>query len=395
MFRDEDEFPIGSPPPERLVGMFAWYEQASPRQKRNIVLAIIVGILVIASLCVIGGTILRSTPGPAGPQGPAGEVGAVGPQGPAGADGAAGPAGADGVQGPKGDTGPAGQNADPAVLLQDPAFLASVKEALSAPTVSNPYMQAYQDTLEYSVPADKQVPADLLAGFEPVPSLVKTEFVFPNGYKVQVPTAPVDVTAWYCFPQDYSNGDASNPGCKADQLAGKLPWKTPIAGYNDGENWSCDSPNGWCADDIQSQNWRVITGYEVCHPAVGCIKDPDGGAAMILFINFHDSDEVWGPRNGSAIYVDSGFIGYGVMWDLSGGKYDVGEGIADIRNHFFYNLSTPVSKTDNHLRGQCGDSGLCETVTYVVVARVWDRPELGINFSHFELLDYGQWVRPK
>ncbi len=312
----------------------------------------------------------------------------VGPPGPAGANGV------DGSIGPQGPVGPAGQNADPAVLLQDPQFLSAVKQSLTAPTIDNPYMMAYQNTLEYTVPAELAVPADLLEGFEPVASLVKTDFVLPSGYKVSVPAAPDDVTPWLCFPQDYSKGDQFNLGCKALQDQGKLPWKTPEAGYNDGENWSCDSPDGWCADDIQAENWRVIDGFEICHPAIGCVKDPDGGAAVILMINFHDSDEVWGPRNQSAIYVDSGFIGYGVFWDLSGGTYDVGKGIADLRNHTIYNLAYPVTTSDNHYRGQCGDSGLCETVTYVVVARVWDRPELGINFSHFELLDYGQWTRP-
>ncbi len=301
------------------------------------------------------------------------------------------------IKGDKGDPGAPGKDgkdADPTVLLQDPAFLTAVKQALEAPTLANPYMTAYQSTLEYTVPDALRVPADLLSGFEPVASLVKTDFVFPNGYKVQVPAAPVDVTPWYCFPQDYSKGDQFNPGCKALQDQGKLPWTTPIAGYNDGNNWSSDSPNGWSADDIQAFNWRVITGYQVCHPAVGCIKDPDGGAVELLIVNFLDSDEVWNVRNQSAIFVDSGFVGYGVMWDLSGSTYDVGKGIADLRNHYLYNLSQPVSPSDNHLRGQCGDSGLCKTVTYVVVARVWDRSDIGINFSHFELLDYGQWVRP-
>jgi len=315
-----------------------------------------------------------------------------GPQGPQGIPGEVGIQGALGMIGPQ---GPAGTNADPMVLLQNPEFLAAVKQALDAPTLANPYMAAYQDSLEYEVPAELVVPSGILDGFEPVASLVAADFVMPNGTLVNVPPAPEDVSAWYCFPQDYSEGDDFNRGCKADQLAGNLPWAKPIAGYNDGNNWSSDSPNGWSADDIQAQNWRVITGYEVCHPAVGCLKDPNGGAVMVLFVNFHDSDEVWNVRNQSAVFVDSGFIGYGVMWNLSGGSYDVGEGIADIRNYYLYNLSAPVSPDDNHLRGQCGDSDLCETVTYVVVARVWDRPEIGIEYSHFELLDYGQWTRPE
>lgn len=312
----------------------------------------------------------------AGPQGPQGEVGPQGPQGPAGAD---------------------GKSVDPAEVLalmqSDPNFLLAVKQQLSAPTIDNPYMTAYQNTLEYKVSAEQQVPSDLLKGFTPVPSLVKTDLAV-NAKKVVIPAAPADVTPYFCFPQDYSKGDQFNPGCRQAQLAGQLPWKTPIAGYNDGNNWSSDSPDGWSADDIQSFNWRVITGYEVCHPAVGCLKDPDGGAVMILLINFEDSDEVWNVRNQSAIFVDSGFIGYGPMWDLSGETYDIGSGIADIRNHYLYNLGYPVSSADNHLEGQCGSSNLCKTVTYVTVARVWDSPEIGINYSHFELLDYGQWVRP-
>jgi hypothetical protein len=285
-----------------------------------------------------------------------------------------------------------------ALTVQPPVSESIGNSDSLASLMQNPYMLAYQDTLQYTVPVSYSIISNL-NGFLPVPSLVSGPFQFnrSNDGKeiiIDIPTPPSDVTPWYCFPQDYSVSDQFNPGCAKLQEEGKLPWTTPIAGYNDGENWSCDSPDGWCADDIQAQNWRVIDGYEVCHPAVGCVKDPDGGAAMILIINFHDSDEVWGPRNNSAIYVDNGFIGYGVMWDLSGVTYDIGKGIADIRNHYLYNLGYDVSSSDNHLRGQCGDSDLCKTVTYVVVARVWDRPELGINFSHFELLDFGQWIRP-
>lgn len=348
------------------------------------VLAIVLVVILLIVFCVLSvNTWPRVRSSLVGAQGPAGES-IVGQKGDKGDPG-------ESITGPQ---GPAGQNADPAVLLQDPKFLTAVKQGLDAPTLTNPYMLTYQNTLEYKVPAELAVPADLLKGFEPVPSLVMTDFVFPNGYKVQVPSAPVDVTPWYCFPQDYSNGDQSNPGCKKLQDQGKLPWKVPEAGYNDGNNWSSDSPDGWSADDIQSFNWRGITGFQVCHPAVGCIKDPDGGAVELLIVNFLDSDEVWNVRNQSAIFVDSGFIGYGVMWDLSGGSYDVGKGISDIRNHYLYSLAYSVSPADNHLRGQCGDSNLCKTITYVVVARVWDRPELGIGFSHFELIDYGQWVRP-
>lgn len=279
---------------------------------------------------------------------------------------------------------------EPTIVDTHPAPASS--EAVG-PTVDNPYMLAYQNSLAYTVPANLRVPANLLDGFDPVKSLVMTDFAYPDGTVVSVPGAPANVSNWYCFPQDYSNGDDSNPGCKKAQVNGQLPWDKPVAGYNDGNNWSSDSTDGWSASDIQAQNWRVETGYQVCHPAVGCLKDPNGGAVMVLFINFHDSDEVWNVRNQSAVFIDSGFEGYGVMWDLSPSG-NVGEGIADLRNHYLYNLSAPVSTSDNHYRGQCGDSGLCDTITYVVVARVWDRPELGINYSHFELIDYGQWHRP-
>jgi len=339
------------------------------------VIAIVIFVILLIGLCV--GAVYALPRIQSG-------LSVVGPQGPAG----------ESIVGPAGPQGPAGKDADPAVLLQDPKFLVAVKQALDAPVLANPYMTAYQAILEYTVPDALRVPASLLAGFEPVPSLVKTDFFFPNGYKVLVPPPPADVTDWYCFPQDYSKGDQFNAGCKTLQAQGKLPWKTPEAGYNDGDNRFSDTPNGWTAEDIQALNWKVYTGYELCHPAVGCIKDPDGGAVMILVVNFLDSDEVWNVRNGSAVFADSGFTGYGVMWDLSGGKYDVGKGIADIRNHYLYDFSSPVSPADNHLRGQCGSSALCKTVTYVTIARVWDRSEIGIKFSHFELIDFGQWKAP-
>lgn len=337
---------------------------------KNNVLSIIATILSVISLFVN-----FLIPGPQGPQGIPGEVGIQG---------------APGIVGPQ---GPAGKDADPMALLQDPEFLIAVKQALESPSTANPYMQAYQQSLEYTVPAELRAWTDLPAGFEPVSSLVMTDFVMPSGYKVSVPDAPADVSPWTCFPQDYTMAtDDFNRGCKELQLAGKLPWGVPVAGYNDGNNWSSDSPNGWSASDIQALNWRAITAYEVCHPAIGCAKDPDGGAVLFLMINFHDSDEVWNVRNNTAVFMDAGWEGYGLFFDLTGGSYDVGEGIAHIRNFYINQLTQPVGG-DNRYKGQCGDSSLCadEGVTYIVVGRIWDRPEIGIGYSHFELLDYGKW----
>jgi hypothetical protein len=294
----------------------------------------------------------------------------------------------------QGDEGTQGAGSDQTEIDQSGGNAASAGDGFG---VDNPYMVAYQQSLEYEVSEGMRVPADLLDGFTPVESLVMTDLVFPDtaenpNYEVSVPSAPADVSDYECFPQAYDVSDDFNRGCSDLESQGKLPWDRPMAGYNDGNNWSCESPDGWCADTISPFNWRVLTGFRVCHPAVGCIQDPDGGAAMIVLVNFHDSVETWNVRNDSAVFVDDGFIGYGMMWDLGGTTYDVGEGIAAIRNHYLFNLSVPVGG-DNRYAGQCGSSDLCETVTYVVVARVWDRPEIGIEFSHFEVLDYGQWER--
>jgi|GEM_PF-3302428 hypothetical protein len=286
--------------------------------------------------------------------------------GPVGSEGSPGKDGQTGATGPQGLKGQDGKNGDPTVLLSDPDFLVQLNKKLSEPIVDNPFMVAYQQLLEYTNPSEVQT--GTLDGFTPVKSLVM------NPDKLVFPIIPQDLNPYIGFVD----------------VAGV--WGSPVAGYNDGENWSCDSPNGWCADDIQALNWRVVIGYEVCHPAVGCLKDPDGGAVMILFINFHDSDEVWGPRNNSAIYVDNGFVGYGPMWDLDGTTHKVEDGVAAIRNHYLFQLGYP--HPDNHLEGQCGSSGLCNTVTYVVVYRMPDRPDLGINFSHYQLVDFGQWSRP-
>ena len=285
-----------------------------------------------------------------------------GPQGPQGSQGFKGEDGQDGQDG----HGQDGQDADPYVLLADPNFLVELNKNLSEPYIQNPYMVAYGQSLEYSVPENLQVTG--MTGFIPVDSLVM------NPDDKSLPEVPEELSPYKGFV------DVSGV------------WGSSIAGYNDGENFSCDSPNGWCSDDIQSYNWRVITGYVVCHPSVGCLKDPDGGAVMILFINFEDSDEIWGPRNNSAVYIDNGFVGYGPMWDLSGETYNVEEGVAAIRNHYLFQLGIPHD--DNHLEGQCGSSDLCGTVTYAIVYRMYDRSEIGIEFSHYELIDFGQWRRP-
>lgn len=241
--------------------------------------------------------------------------------------------------------------------------------------IHHPYMVAYQDSLEYKVSSELRVPDDLLGGFTSVPSLVMTDTIYPNGYTVSIPPIPADLMPYQYFPHD----DPANPN---------PIWGTPIASYREGDNWSCVDVSGWCADAVDSFNWIMRTGETVCHPAVGCITDPNGGAAMVFIVNFHDSDEAWDVRNNSGVYVTAGWSGFGMMFDLLGKSYDVGEGIAAIRNHYLYNLGL-----HEEYAGQCGNSQLCETVTYVIVARLWDRPELGIKFSHYELLDYGQWVR--
>ena len=237
-----------------------------------------------------------------------------------------------------------------------------------SPDIDAVPMQAYQESLEYKVPSKLRVPENLLEGFTPAPSLVM------NPDELEFPSIPKDLKPYIGF------------------VDVKGVWGDPVAGYNDGNNWSCEDVTGWCADDIQSYNWRVITGYEVCHPAVGCLKDLDGGAVMILFNNFHDSDEVWSVRNDSGIYIDAGFVGYGPFWNHNRETNDVEVNTAAIRNHYLFQLGYPHS--DNHLEGQCGSSNLCETVTYVVVYRMWDVPEIGIDYSHFQLVDWGQWVRP-
>lgn len=237
-----------------------------------------------------------------------------------------------------------------------------------SPSVNAAPVQAYLDSLEYEVPSELSVPDGILEGFDPVSSLVM------NPDELELPGIPGNLDPYIGF------------------VDVEGVWGDPVAGYNDGNNWSCEDVTGWCADDIQAHNWRVITGYEVCHPAVGCLKDPDGGAVMILFNNFHDSDEVWSVRNDSGIYVDAGFVGYGPFWNHNREENDVEADVAAIRNHYLFQLGYP--HPDNHLRGQCGSSGLCETVTYVVAYRMWDRPDLGIGYSHFQLVDWGQWVRP-
>jgi len=256
----------------------------------------------------------------------------------------------------------------PLVELDAPAETQETEptgEVALNPGINDPHMTAYQETLEYAVPPDLQVPRDMLRGFNPVVSLVND----PD--KLVFPVIPANLDPFKIFVDDPET------------------WDTPYAGYRDGNNWSCESTDGWCADNIQAFNWKVWTGYEICHPAVACIQDPDGGAAMLLIINFHDSDEVWNVRIDSGVYVDNGFSGFGQMWDLSGGTYDVEEAVAAIRNHYLYNLGH-----NEDYAGQCGSTGLCKTATYAVVYRMWDRPDYAVDYLHYQLVESGQWVRP-
>jgi hypothetical protein len=78
------------------------------------------------------------------------------------------------------------------------------------PGIDHPYMRVYQETLEYGVPGNLQVPSGLLGGFNPVSSLVFN----PDG--LTVPSIPADLSPYIGFVD----------------VAGV--WGSPIAGYNDG-----------------------------------------------------------------------------------------------------------------------------------------------------------------
>ena len=226
-------------------------------------------------------------------------------------------------------------------------------------------MAAYQSSLPYRIRHEDYVSTDLLAGFTPVRSLVMN----PDG--VQFPNPPADLSA---YVQDFVDVDGI--------------WGPPIAGYNDGFNDVCTDIHGWCSDDIQAWNWRIYTGYEIKHPAVGTLRDPNGGAVALLVINRHDSDEVWNVRNNSGVYVDSGFVGYGPFW-FNTDQEGLEEQVPHLLWHYLAQLTQP--HPDNHLEGQCGSSALCDSVTWVVVYRSWDRPDLEVDYAHYQLVGWGRY----
>lgn len=197
-----------------------------------------------------------------------------------------------------------------------------------------------------------------------------------------------DLNVYRCFPQDYSVSDSFNRGCQAEQQKG-FPWGPPRAGFNFGYNDACRDNTRECNIQITTWSWGVSTGEELYMPGIGSIRDPDGGAAMALWINVWEE-----PGEFIMAYILHGFWAMGQVWDMedmttswdpatetyegdSYGEFTL-ETAATLRDHWAYQLM----EDNGVFRGQCAKAMNCNTVTYVVALRWYD--------GSFRLIDQGQ-----
>lgn len=166
-------------------------------------------------------------------------------------------------------------------------------------------------------------------------------------------------------------------------------WGKPRAGYNDGFNDEFSSSDRLRNVQIPTWKWLAFTGEEGWWPGVGSLKDPDGGAILLVVINVWET-----PGEFQKAYLLHGFWAFGEVWDMSDmldngnntapkyGQYTL-ETMATIRNHYINQLGS--TEPNPEFRGQTGKATQAETITWACVLRWYD--------GSFRLVDSGQWVR--
>ena len=295
-------------------------------------------VLIIVLVLILGACV-----GPQGTVGPAGPQGTVGPAGP---QGSVGPAGPQGSVGPAGPQGPAGQNADPAVLLKDPAFLKAVREALAdydrgvmPPLTVDASHGAWviKGTDRFS--GNPIVAAWLKQLKDPNPGVWK---VFPNVANPDVPEFSVANGMEY--------GMADSPFCDQDQ---RCDFVVPA--------WSYRLISGdYKFLDIQCQN-----------------TDPNARkGCLLVLINVMDQSFIW--RNQS---VDNGFTVTGRYWNGDQLQWGVWGLVSNASANMlgmktFRNPLTGDVLNSGQLPGNaganCGVVTACPTVDLTVVVQAGD-----------------------
>lgn len=205
------------------------------------------------------------------------------------------------------------------------------------------------------------------------------------------PSTAADLEQNRCFPQSYAQGDDFNRGCAEEEAEG-FPWEEPRAGFNYDFNAACVDVSRHCNIPVDTWKWVVITGEEVYLPGIGSLRDPNGGAVLVVIMNAWEI-----PGELENAYVLHGWWGTGEVWDMSDlttdwdedseeyvnnvyGDYSL-ETLATLRNHFLYRLSY-----ERQFRGQCSEGDNCDTVTWATVFRWYD--------GGYRLTAQGQWQRP-
>ncbi|MCX6704177.1 MAG: hypothetical protein NTZ07_01905, partial [Candidatus Woesebacteria bacterium] len=251
-----------------------------------------------------------------------------------------------------GPRGPAGRNADPAVLLQDPAFLTAMREALAnnidrgtmpvgvVDVSHNAWNIQGTDRLK-----DNPVVEGWLARLkDPAPSLWKT---FPNIPNTDVPEFRVvkcaDNPSKDCVPDGMEYGTYDSPFCSSHP---------------------CDMPVG-------AWEYRYITGdYKFLD--TGC-KGEGGRGCMLILVNIMDQSYTFRDQD-----VDNGFTlrgryfnGDALEWGIWG---LVSNGAANMLN--MPTLAHPGEGLNSGDPGNsganCGNPEACSSVDVMIVVHAGD-----------------------
>lgn len=282
------------------------------------------GLLTVAVVIAIAFTVVANkramVPGPQGPQGIPGEVGIQG------APGMVGP------QGPAGVNGVDGKNADPAVLLQDPAFIQAVASIMP-------------------INASAAVEPTKVIEIVPVKQTVfgKWDVSYFDGVTTQMESwsfKDLDPVLWPVFPNVDNAGYPAANGVE----------------YGMAESVFCQQDQT-CDFEVAARHYRLFTGdYNIA--GLSC-ETKNGIGCAVAFFNVGDVTAFWASQK-----MHDGFTVTGRYWNGDVMPHAVWALLSNTVNNML-NLNSPLNQNGGANAGaNCSVPGGCigVDVTFVVTS---------------------------
>lgn len=224
-------------------------------------------------------------------------------------------------------------------------------------------------------PTVTPTPTEYLPTPEPTPTNTPTPTVTPTVTPTNTPPSTGPVVIPPGFDPDPGLVNVGGVRSPADQLQQEFPYG--IAGWRYCKNDWCDTPNFRCSLQLPAWHWLVLTAEEIRVPGVGVIRDPNGGAALLLMVDRPDQTFRWDHE--TSVLVQAGYMATGRVWIMADETH-THEVEAILRDFYLYETGWNMEFV-----GQCGSSDLCGTITWATVQRWFD--------GSWHLTGAGQWVR--